>query len=82
MKLNGKAKLGLAVLFIAACVFGGYKDDTVQQAAKQTTSIETADVARIDPNLIYTRRRGFQSQTVIKVNIRHYRNGKVSTLRG
>ena len=48
MKINGKIKLLIGVLVVAGCAFGGWRYYTAQQAAQQTTAIETAEVMRMD----------------------------------
>ena len=48
MKINGKIKLLIGVLVVAGCAFGGWRYYTAQQAAQQTTAIETAKVMRMD----------------------------------
>ncbi len=48
MKINGKIKLLIGVLVLAGCAFGGWRYYTAQQAAQQTTAIETAEVMRMD----------------------------------
>ena len=47
MKINGKIKLLIGVLVVAGCAFGGWRYYTAQQAAQQTTAIETAEVMRM-----------------------------------
>ena len=48
MKINGKIKLLIGALVVAGCAFGGWRYYTAQQAAQQTTAIETAEVMRMD----------------------------------
>ena len=48
MKINGKIKLLIGFLVVAGCAFGGWRYYTAQQAAQQTTAIETAEVMRMD----------------------------------
>ncbi len=48
MKINGKIKLLIGALVLAGCAFGGWRYYTAQQAAQQTTAIETAEVMRMD----------------------------------
>lgn len=46
MKIDRRIKIGIVVVVLALCAFGGYKYYTAQQAAKQSTAIETSDVNR------------------------------------
>ncbi len=48
MKINGKAKILIGILLAAGCAFGGYHYYTAQQAAQQTTGIETTEAVRMD----------------------------------
>lgn len=48
MKIDKRIKIAITVIVLAACAYGGYHYYEGQQAAKQKSSIETAQVTRMN----------------------------------
>ena len=48
MKIDKRIKIAIAVIILAACAYGGYHYYEGQQAAKQASSVETAQVTRMN----------------------------------
>ena len=48
MKWNGKIKVGIALVLIAGCAFGGWRYVQNQQRAKEAAAVETTEVVRMD----------------------------------
>lgn len=48
MKIDKRIKIAVAVIILAACAYGGYHYYEGQQAAKQASSVETAQVTRMN----------------------------------
>lgn len=48
MKIDKRIKIAIAVIILVACAYGGYHYYERQQAAKQASSVETAQVTRMN----------------------------------
>lgn len=48
MKIDKRIKIAIAVIILVACAYGGYHYYEGQQAAKQASSVETAQVTRMN----------------------------------
>lgn len=48
MKIDKRIKIAIAIIILAACAYGGYHYYEGQQAAKQASSVETAQVTRMN----------------------------------